>query len=157
MTEEKEAFLDRWSRRKLEQAEEKPATPVAKEEAKEQPLELPPAESLTPESDFTPFMNAKVDGDTRRAALKKLFADAHYNVPDPFEAYSEDWTVGEPIPMEMLKALNHAKKLLFDEPEKTAEAATAAAAPAEGAQADTAPAGEAPQEQPKDSVGKQDA
>jgi hypothetical protein len=147
MTEDKEAFLERWSRRKLEQAEEKPAPPVANDEANEPPVVLPPVESLTPESDFVPFMNAKVDGETRRAALKKLFADAHYNVPDPFEAYSEDWTVGEPIPMEMLKTLNHAQKLLLDEPEKTAEAAAAAAAPATPT----------PEEEPKDSVGKQDA
>jgi len=157
MTGDKEAFLDRWSRRKLEQAEEKPAAPVAMEGANEPPVVLPPVESLTPESDFIPFMNAKVDGDTRRAALKKLFADAHYNVPDPFEAYSEDWTVGEPIPMELLKTLNHAQKLLFDEPEKKAEAATAAAATEGTAQAETPPAGESSPLQPKESVGKQDA
>ena len=151
MTEEQkdqEAFLDRWSRRKLEQAEEKPAPPQnAQAEAPAVPL--PPVEGLTPDSDFKPFMAANVDGATRRAALKKLFADAHFNVPDPFEAYSEDWTVGEKIPMEMLKTLNHAQKLLFDEPEKTAEAAAAAAAPAETDHQE-------PQAQ-KDAVGKQDA
>jgi glyoxylase-like metal-dependent hydrolase (beta-lactamase superfamily II) len=70
-------------------------------------------------------MNANVDPATRREALKKLFAgDAHFNLPDPFEAYSEDYTGGEPIPPEMLKTLNQAKKLLFDEPEKVADAAT---------------------------------
>ena len=141
---DQEAFLDRWSRRKLEQAEEKPAPPQ-KAEAEAPAVPLPPVEGLTPDSDFTPFMAPNVDGATRRSALKKLFADAHFNVPDPFEAYSEDWTVGEKIPMEMLKTLNHAQKLLFDEPEKTAEAA-AAAAPAE-----------TPQQEPKDAVGKQDA
>ena len=122
MTQDGEAFLDRWSRRKLEQAEEKPAPPAAKEDKDEPVVALPPTEELTPESDFVPFMNPKVDGETRRAALKKLFADAHFNVPDPFEAYSEDYTVSETIPLEMLKTLNHAQKLLFDEPEKTAEA-----------------------------------
>ena len=149
MTEESkdgEAFLDRWSRRKLEQAEEKPAPPQ-KVEAEAPAVPLPPIEGLTPDSDFKPFMAPNVDGATRRAALKKLFADAHFNVPDPFEAYSEDWTVGEKIPMEMLKTLNHAQKLLFAEPEKTVEAA-AAAAPAETAQ---------PEQESKDAVGKQDA
>ena len=48
----------------------------------------------------------------RRAALKKLFNDPHFNIPDPFEAYSGDWTVGEPIPPEMLATLNQAKTLL---------------------------------------------
>ena len=137
MTEDKEAFLERWSRRKLQQAEEQPAPPVVAERKEEPVVALPPVEELTPQSDFAPFMNPKVDGATRRAALKKLFTDAHYNTPDPFESYSGDYTGGEPIPMDMLKVMNHAQKLLFDEPEKK----VAAAAPEEGA---------------KDVVGKQD-
>jgi hypothetical protein len=145
MTQDKEVFLERWSRRKLEQAEDKAAPPARAEQKDEPVVALPPVEDLNPESDFTPFMNPKVDGQTRRAALKKLFTDAHYNIPDPFEAYSEDYTVSETIPLEMLKTLNHAQKLLFDEPEKKIEAAAAAAA--------------APQDDadPKDAVGKQDA
>jgi hypothetical protein len=53
--------------------------------------------------------------------LKKLFNDPHFNIPDPFEAYSGDFTGGEPIPPEMLATLNQAKTLLFDkqyEPKK---------------------------------------
>jgi len=143
MTQEtdKEAFLERWSRRKVEQLEEKAALPAQTEEKDEPAVALPRIEDLNPESDFTPFMNPKVDGETRRAALKKLFTDAHYNIPDPFEAYSEDYTVSEAIPLEMLKSLNHAQKLLFDEPGKKIEAA---AAPQDD-------------EDPKDAVGKQDA
>lgn len=147
MTQEtdKEAFLERWSRRKVEQAEEKAALPAQTPEKKDDPVvTLPAVESLNPESDFTPFMNPKVDGGTRRAALKKLFTDAHYNIPDPFEAYSEDYTKGESIPLEMLKTLNHAQKLLFDDPEKKIEAAAGAAALQDD-------------EAPKDAVGKQDA
>jgi hypothetical protein len=149
MSEDKEAFLDRWSRRKLEHAEDKPAPPAPREQKDEPVVALPPVADLTPQSDFVPFMNPQVDGATRRAALQKLFADAHYNVPDPFEAYSEDWTVGEPIPTEMLKTLNHAKKLLFDEPEKTAQAA-------QPSTPDTPPA-QAPLPEAKDVAGKQDA
>jgi len=129
MSEAKEPFLERWSRLKTRDRETsndapapEPAAPPAK--AEEPPAPLPKIDELTPESDFRPFMNAGVDPATRREALKKLFADAHFNVPDPFEAYSEDYTGGEPIPPEMLKTLNQAKKLLFDEPEKAAEAAT---------------------------------
>jgi Protein of unknown function (DUF3306) len=145
MAEETEAFLDRWSRLKQEQAVEKPVVP---EEKKEEPAAaLPPVEQLTPESDFVPFMDARVDGETRRSALKKLFTDSHFNVPDPFEAYSEDYTVGEPIPMEMLKTLNHAKQLLFDEP----------ANPAQAAAADPEPqAPDSPPPDPKNVVGQQD-
>ena len=69
-------------------------------------------------------MHPQVDQGTRRAALKKLFADSRFNVPDPFEAYSEDYTGGEPIPLEMLKTLKQAKKLLFDDAEKMAQAGT---------------------------------
>jgi hypothetical protein len=115
--EKKEAFLDRWSRLKKETAE----LPEKKEEAPVKPL--PPVEKLTPESDFTGFMHPKVDDALRRVALKKLFSDPHFNLPDPFEAYSGDWTGGEPIPEEMLAALNQAQRLLFSEKkeEKPAE------------------------------------
>ena len=148
MAEDKEAFLDRWSRLKQQQPEEKPAVPETREE--EPAPVLQPIEDLKPDSDFTPFMNPKVDGETRRAALKKLFADAHFNVPDPYEAYSEDWTVGEKIPMEMLKTLNHAQKLLFDEVDKAqAPSHHAAQAPVEKP--------EAAQPEAKDVAGKQDA
>lgn len=113
--EKKEAFLHRWSRRKHE--EELPA----KEETPAPTL--PPVDKLTPESDFTGFMHPKVEDALRRAALKKLFSDPHFNLPDPYEAYSGDWTVGEPIPPEMLATLNQAKQLLFGDKkeEKTEE------------------------------------
>jgi hypothetical protein len=111
-----EDFLRRWSRLKHEQAAQKPAEKqqaLEKKEA-ESPPALPPVDKLTPESDFTGFMQPKVEDTLRRAALKKLFRDPHFNIPDPFEAYSGDWTGGEPIPPEMLATLNQAKTLLFD-------------------------------------------
>lgn len=110
-----EDFLRRWSRLKHEQAAQKPAEkqPLEKKEA-EVPPALPPVEKLTSDSDFTGFMQPKVEDALRRAALKKLFRDPHFNIPDPFEAYSGDWTGGEPIPPEMLATLNQAKTLLFD-------------------------------------------
>ena len=79
MTQNKEAFLDRWSRLKQEPSAEKPAVPEAK--AKEEPEPpLQPIEELNADSDFKPFMNPKVDLSTRRAALKKLFTtDAQKN------------------------------------------------------------------------------
>jgi hypothetical protein len=106
--EEKEAFLDRWSRLKRDSVQEK------NEEESPRPS-LPPVDKLTPDSDFTGFMHPKVEDALRRVALKKLFSDPRFNVADPFEAYSGDWTVGEPIPEEMLATLNQAKRLLFDE------------------------------------------
>jgi hypothetical protein len=117
-----EDFLRRWSRLKHEQAAQKPAEeqPLEKKQAGTPPA-LPPVDKLTPDSDFTGFMQPKVEDALRRAALKKLFRDPHFNIPDPFEAYSGDFTGGEPIPPEMLATLNQAKTLLFDkqyEPKK---------------------------------------
>jgi len=116
VAEDKEAFLNRWSRLKNEQAE-----PVEKKDEQPAPT-LPPVDKLTPESDFSGFMHPKVEDALRRVALKKLFSDPHFNVPDPYEAYSGDWTGGEPIPDEMLAALNQAKQLLFSEKKEEKEA-----------------------------------
>ena len=82
---------------------------------------IPPVESLTPQSDFSCFMHLKVEDSLRRVALKKLFADPHFNIPDPYEAYSGDWTVGEPISNELLATLNQARTLLFSEEDKKKE------------------------------------
>lgn len=119
MAQDKESFAARWSRRKLEEKKELPE----KKDDSPAPA-LPPLDKLTPESDFTGFMHHKVEDALRRAALKKLFSDPRFNVPDPFEAYSGDWTGGEPIPDEMLKTLAQARTLLFPEEEKQAEQPT---------------------------------
>jgi uncharacterized protein DUF3306 len=79
---------------------------------------VPPVENLTPDSDFTPFMHPKVEDALRRVALKKLFNDPHFNTPDPFEPFSGDWNVGEPISEELLATLNQAKQHLFSEEQK---------------------------------------
>ncbi len=128
MSEEREPFLERWSRLKTkdrakgpeaekEEAAPAPAAPAVKAE---EAAPLPRVEDLKPDSDFRPFMSANVDPATRRDALKKLFADAHFNEPDPFEPFSGDLTGEDPIPPELLKTLNQAKKHLFDEHEKAA-------------------------------------
>ena len=153
MTQEKEAFLDRWSRLKREQPQEPPAPPAETKPAQESPAPpLPAVEDLTPESDFTPFMNAKVDDATRRSALKKLFTDPHFNLPDPYEAYSEDYTKSDPIPAAMLLAINKARDLVINGPEE----AKAGEAKAEEAKAEEEKA-ESPTEEPEKPAGKQDA
>ena len=58
--EKKEDFLARWSRLK----NEKPELPEKKDEAPAKPL--PPVDQLTPESDFSGFMNPKVEDALRR-------------------------------------------------------------------------------------------
>ena len=116
----KETFLGRWSRRKLEHAAEENAPAPAAASATAVPAPpLPPVEKLTPESDFSGFMHPKVEDSLRRVALKKLFTDPHFNTPDPFEPFSHDLTVAEPISEEMLASLEQVKQLLRKPPEAT--------------------------------------
>ena len=114
MAQEKEAFLSRWSRMKREEPVEKKTEPEAPAPA------LPAVENMTPESDFAGFMHPKVKDELRRLALKKLFSDPHFNVPDPFEPFSGDWT-GEALTPELLATLNQARTLLSNEQEKKPE------------------------------------
>ena len=121
--EKKEAFLARWSRLKNEPpAEHKEETPAPS---------LPSVDKLTPESDFSGFMHPKVEDALRRVALKKLFSDPHFNVPDPYEPFSGDWIGGDPISEEMLAALNQAQTHLFSDKKQEEEKTETAAAPPE--------------------------
>jgi hypothetical protein len=118
-------FLSRWSRRKhaarkgdalpgaepaLPSAAAMPVTgasssPAAPEPGKD-PKPLPPLESLTAESDFSPFMNKDVDPGLRRQALKTLFRDPRHNVMDGLDVYIDDFSKPDPIPPEWLGKLN---------------------------------------------------
>ncbi len=153
MNADDENFVSRWSRRKIDArktgekpAETKPssepAVPAAPAVANagaaapppgaSEPSKLPPLESLKGlASEYTEFLKPGVDENLRRSALKKLFADPHFENFERFEAYCEDFTKGEPIPLAMLKTLEHAKGLLFDDEEKK-DAHAAAEKPAAG-------------------------
>jgi len=108
--------LSRWSRRKLEAtraplpsaATAPPATPLptpTATSATPAPIELPPVESLTFDSDFTAFLRPEVDADLKRAALKQLFRDPRFNVMDGLDTYIDDYTKADPIPSDMLAGL----------------------------------------------------
>ncbi|MEO7762296.1 MAG: DUF3306 domain-containing protein [Casimicrobiaceae bacterium] len=73
---------------------------------------LPPIESLTMESDFAQFFQPKVPEPLRRAAVKKLFADPHFNIMDGLDTYIDDYSKPDPIPPEMLRSLLHARDLI---------------------------------------------
>jgi len=115
-----EDFLSRWSRRKraaragapVEEA--RPGEPplpatggdaAAPAEAGGPAEPLPPVEELTPESDFSPFMEDEVDPGLRRQALKKLFSDPRFNVMDGMDVYIDDYSVSDPLPPEWLGKL----------------------------------------------------
>jgi hypothetical protein len=139
-----DGFLGRWARRKeaVRKGEEVPREPEAVVEAKavvpspptspageasEQPPAPPPpsladAQALTPESDFTRFIQPDVAPEVKNAAMKKLFTDPHFNVMDGLDIYIGDYGKPDPIPPEMLRQLASAKFLnLFDDEEEKEE------------------------------------
>lgn len=156
MAQDKETFLARWSRVKREQ---NPPDRKDQEQAEPAPPPaLPSVDKLTPESDFSGFMHPKVDDALRRVALKKLFSDPRFNVPDPFEAYSGDWTGGEPISQEMLATLNQARTLLFDKDETAQqEAAEKEAAEEQTAERENGDPEQTAERRKDDEPGRQDA
>lgn len=123
MAKDTEPFLARWSRRKREgEVAERSAVPAPAPvpdasqppAANAPPPELPPIDQLTPESDFRPFMDARVPEALRRMALKKLFADPHFNVQDMLDDFAEDYTtLLETLPAGMADKLAHAKQTLL--------------------------------------------
>ena len=106
-----EAFLSRWSRKK-EEAREPPPPAQQQPDLKSPAPDLPPIESLTPDSDYRAFFQPKVNDDVRRAALKKLFGDPHFNVMDGLDVYIDDYSKSEPIPPAMLAGMKTAQDIL---------------------------------------------
>jgi hypothetical protein len=77
--------------------------------------------TLDKDSDFSAFVARGVDQAVRRSALKKLFADPHFNVMDKLDVYIDDYTKPSPMSEAMLASLEHAKSVFMtmveDEPE----------------------------------------
>jgi hypothetical protein len=123
-----EGFLRRWARRKTEARSgiEPLPEPVASVAALPVQAEAPsmpaPADvplptmddvaRLTSDSDFSAFVARGVDAAVRRTALKKLFADPHFNAMDGLDVYIDDYTKPSPVSEAMLASLEHAKNAL---------------------------------------------
>jgi hypothetical protein len=151
-------FLRRWSRRKVAAKTASPAgaaRPLAdaapakvgaqhpeptKTPPVEQALPLPPVESLTIESDFTPFMQPGVDPALKRQALRTLVRDPRFNVMDGLDIYIGDYSIPDPMPPEWLGQLKQLERLghYIEPEEKPVEGAPKEEQPALGG-----PAGEA--------------
>ena len=94
---------------------------------------LADTQALTPASDFRPFMGQGVAPDVKNAAMKKLFADPHFNVMDRMDIYIDDYSQPDPLPLAMLRQMNGAKFLnLFEDEDQGKDKAALAAAPDEG-------------------------
>lgn len=142
------SFLSRWSRRKIEAKAEVPSGKDARiqesstdaasgTKVPETPLsartlpseaqagkELPSIDSLTHEADFSPFMAKDVDPGMRNQAMKKLFADPHYQFEqmDKLDIYLDDYSKSDPIPPDMLRMMYQSKSLgLFDHEKEPGE------------------------------------
>lgn len=93
---------------------------------------LADAQALTPASDFTPFIARDVAPEVRNLAMKKLFADPHFNAMDGLDIYVGDYTQPDPLPAGMLRKMASAHALGFfkaEESAKSAEPAPLAAPP----------------------------
>lgn len=137
-----DGFLGRWSRRKTDAREGRPlaeppqpladpVAPCAQPAARRsgapalQPVPEAPAaalpsladvHALTAESDFAAFMARGVAPAVRNAAMKKLFADPHFNVMDGLDIYIDDYTKTTPLSAATLARMSGAKLLgLLDE------------------------------------------
>lgn len=85
----------------------------------EPPPTLEDAQSLTQESDFARFVKPDVAPEVKNTALKKLFADPHFNTMDGLDVYIDDYNKADPMPPEMLRKLASAQFLkLFDDKEE---------------------------------------
>lgn len=133
-------FLARWSQRKVQARQggplvgDPPVVPVVVDTAppiapaptaiaEPQPPNadtLPTMDevaTLTPASDFSRFVARGVEPGVKNAALKKLFADPHFNLMDGLDTYIEDFGRADPLPTSMLKQMAQAHFLGLIEPE----------------------------------------
>lgn len=174
-----DGFLGRWSRRKLDVKQGRPLEPEPERQPQPQPalpaavpaaargaetpavhadppapVEAPPptlqeVNGLTPDSDFRRFVAKDTPADVKNAAMKKLFADPHFNVMDGMDVYIDDYSKPDPMPEAMLRSLASADFLgLFREEARENEPGPGAnpwgEGPAPQSVAQSRPSGEAP-------------
>ena len=107
---ESESLIARWSRRKRQadrspEERDPPSDPASGDDLEasaEVPREhgapppgdadMPPLQSLGPESDYSGFMSPGVSEELRRLALRKLFHSPLYNITDGLDDYDDDFT-----------------------------------------------------------------
>lgn len=151
------SFLSRWSRRKAAVREGVVIPPEPPPEQAQVPAEAavagPAAEAvpevpaptledvaaLRPGDNIARFVARGVDESVKRAALKTLFADPHFNVMDGLDTYIDDYSKPDPIPPEILRQLRQAETLGLFEPTDEERAAAQAAAAAGAEPADVPP------------------
>jgi hypothetical protein len=118
-----------------------PSPAVARDPAATTEVPLPSIDSLDGlRSDYQAFFQQPVDDELRRAALKKLFADPHFNQMDMLDVYVDDYTQFEPLPAALRLRLPSARGFLLDSEREAVEAAEAASAASDASGAEVAAA-----------------
>lgn len=153
-----EGFFSRWSQRKVQvrqgeappepvhavvPAPAKPPAPPAITPAPAEPALPPPTldevARLPEGAEVARFVARGVDPSVKNAALKKLFADPHFNVMDGLDIYIDDYGRPDPLPAAMLRQMAQSRFLgLFDE-DRPATATESLADAAPGALPDEDP------------------
>ena len=143
----RESVLSRWSRRKheVQQALDDQAPPVTADdvdtglppaETAPEPAEpvltdadMPDVESLTEESDFSPFMSPGVSDELRNLALRKLFRAPVFNIRDGLDEYDDDFTtfekLGDIVTSDMKHQIEMQQQKLREQLAQEGESATA--------------------------------
>lgn len=145
-----ESFLQRFSRLKTEARRSEPDTEptAAAQEPDDVPVvepeppgddDMPPIDTLTVDSDYSGFFSPKVSDTLRKAALRKLFHSAQFNVIDELDDYAEDFTTFQSLgdivtadmkhqlEMQAKRAADALKHELIDDTEPTQDAQAVAA------------------------------
>lgn len=80
--------------------------------------DMPDIDSLTPDSDFKPFMSKGISHALRRKALRKLFASPFFKVRDGLDDYDDDFTsfapLGDTVTADMKYAQEYKEKLRLE-------------------------------------------
>jgi hypothetical protein len=115
---DEESRFSRWSRRKqqtLEASQKEDLTLELEQQVLSEPetseavnqesdleevltdADMPPIETLNPESDFSVFMSSGVTDKLRNLALRQLYKTPSFNIRDGLDEYDEDYTFFEKL------------------------------------------------------------
>jgi len=73
---------------------------------------------LRADSDFSPFVGRGIAPAVKNAAMKKLFADPHFNVMDGLDIYIDDYSIPSPLSEQDLKKMVAAQFIKLVEEEQ---------------------------------------
>jgi hypothetical protein len=98
---------------------ENAANKTAHDQASQPVPTMEDVQQLNADSNFASFMSSKVAPEVKNAAMKKLFADPHFNVMDGLDIYIDDYGIPDPLPAGMLEQMTSIDGLnLFNDKNK---------------------------------------